>query len=215
MSNRNNYAKANSFGCSMPDPVNNPLSYCVLGANVNNKFLHGGYANEPFGKECQAFMSDYCAQGWDDFCEVASAVDTTSWPNSIDPNSPMGLTQGEILIRNTAAKKYLIKTYSSCQMSCEPFDPTVTSSPMVCYNCNCPDCVPQYEVNPETIDKDIVMNKILNNYGIASDMLVNIYENMARKGLMVKLEGTNLGGFYKSREFMELLQKHNNKPWRP
>jgi hypothetical protein len=214
---KSNYALSKSFGCTMPDPSSNPLSYCVLGANVDNLFMHGGQAksqNFPFGKNCQAFMSDYCAQKWDDFCEIQAASDVTSWPNSLDSKSPQGLTQGEILIRNTVQKKYLIDN-DGCGMSYQQFDPLVVSSPMIRFFCNCEDCIPRYEVDPDTIDQDIVMNKLLNCPHIGMDILLNIYETMNQKGSLNKLQGTNIGQFFMCRYFMEELTNYQNRPWRP
>jgi hypothetical protein len=215
---RSNYALSKSFGCSMPDPSNNPLSYCVLGANVDNMFLHGGHVksqNFPFGMNCQAFMSDYCAQGWDDFCEISCASDVTSWPNSIDSKSPQGLTQGEMLIRNTVAKKYLSETDGSCKMSVVQFDPLVVNSPKIRFFCNSAECRPKYEVDPETINQDIVMNKLLNNPYIGKDLLLNIYETMSSKGTLTTLQGTNIGNYFMSKQFMDDLSRYQNRPWRP
>lgn len=212
-----NYALSSSFGCDMPDPTNNPLSYCVMGDNVNNMFLHGGYVrgqNFPRGKNCQAFMSDYCAQNWDSFCEIAVADTNTYWPNNIDTNSPAGLTQGEILIRNTCMKKYMIPS-ACCEPSYAPFDPLVVSSPAIRFFCNCDGCKPMYAVDPATIDQDIVMNKLLNCPHAGRDILVNIYETMKLQGTLPKLQGTHLGQYFMSLPFMHDLARYQNRPWKP
>ena len=52
------------------------------------------------------------------------------------------------------------------------------------------------EVNPETIDIDPVMDKILMKPQIAALILVNIYNTMKRKGTLGDLTKTKLGRFY-------------------
>lgn len=151
------------------------------------------------------FLSEYCSEKWDGFCELASKNTNTNYPNNVQTCGGVsdvacrGMTQGDVLIRNTAARKYLVQM-ANCSKKYEPFDPTVASSPMISYwkSDYCQgSCIPVYSVNPETIDHDIVMNKILSKPVIAIDILVNIFNTMKRQGTLEKLEGTKLGKFYK------------------
>ena len=201
---RNIYANIKTFGESdKPLEVENPLSYC-LNWTVDQTFLHGGnsYIYGQYSPECQSFLSDYCAQKWDAFCEIASHNNNISYPNVLDQhlNVTSGLTAGEILIKNAAARKYLISMSSNCVQQFQAFDPMVANSPMISYWGNSGDCTspcePRYAVNPVEIDNDPIMNKILDKPSIALDILVNIYETMSQMGTIVHLKGTKLGMFY-------------------
>lgn len=204
--NRNTYRPIASFGSNEYAPINNPLTYCMSNT-VDSRFMHGG-ASDTMGqhsKPCQMYMSEYCASKWDDFCELASRNTNTDYPNnvqqcgSLGDTACVGLNAGEILIRNTAAQKYLVEMMNG-KKKYEPFDPTVASSPMISYwvsnSCSSDDMVPVYSVNPSLIDQDPVMNKIINNPMIAFGILVNIYNTMKRKGTLKQLHGTKLGHLY-------------------
>ena len=58
------------------------------------------------------------------------------------------------------------------------------------------DCVPLYAVNPQTIDDDVVMDKILNKPIIALDILINIYNNHKRMNMLEPLKNTKIGKFF-------------------
>ena len=202
----NSYKSIINFGCNT-SPANNPLTYCVFNNELDNLFLHGSSASGlvPSSNECQLFMSDYCAQGWDTFCEAASLSQDARYGNTMDTTAPLGLTQGDQLIRNTAARKFRVGTFGNCGQKCKPFNPNVASSVQVCYyECStegCGDCVPIYSVDPETIDKDVVMNKVLDNPYIAQDILLNIFNTMNRTGTFQKLQGTRLAEYFASNNF--------------
>ena len=202
---RNIYANIKTFGegKEKPNSVDNPLSYC-LNWTVDQTFLHGGnsYIYGQYSKECQSFLSDYCAQKWDSFCEIASRNNNISYPNNLDQhvNFTGGMTAGEILIKNAAAKKYLISMSGNCVQKFQPFDPTVANSPMISYwgsagDCTDP-CIPKYAVNPASIDNDPIMNKLLDKPSIALDILANIHQTMTEMGTIDTLNGTKLGTFY-------------------
>ena len=164
----------------------------------------------PLSKNCQMFMSEYCATKWDSFCEAASNNPSSWIPNSMQccllkgDVACSGLRAGDVLIRNTAARKYLIRMYGA-RKKYEPFDPNVPNSALISYwisEKGCPiqgHCsVPVYAVDPKTIDADPVMNKILDKPGIAPDILTNIYQTMKRMDTLKQLRGTRLGHFYSS-----------------
>lgn len=201
------YQQISNIGCHTCSPSDNPLTYCI-DSTLDQRFLHGGHSDNygQHSKQCQAFLSEYCAKKWDGFCEYASQHPNVTYAaNSIkhcgqgnDKN--VGMTAGEILIHNTAANKYLVGM-QNCKKVHEPFDPLVANSPMIGYwikdGCSSNNCVPTYSVNPQTVDSDVVMDKILVKPDIAFDILVNIYHTMRNRGTLAQLEGTKLGHFYK------------------
>jgi len=206
--NSQNYADISKFGPNAYSPVNNPLTYC-LGDDMNQRFQHGASNIDTYGQNsrpCQLYMAEYCSQGWDAVCEYASKNTNISYPNQAQNCGDAsdvacyGLNAGEVLIHNTAARKYLIKMHNAHQKY-EPFDPTVPNSPMISYwvsdNCSygAPG-VPEYAVDPATIDDDLVMDKILRKPVIAMNILINIYNTMKRYGTLPQLQGTKLGQFY-------------------
>ncbi len=210
------YANISSFGSNAQSAVNDPITYCMTN-NLDSRFMHGGQSDTlgTYSKSCQAYMGQYCAKGWDDFCEIASNNQNTYWPNNAQPcNQPSdtackGLTSGEYLVHNTAMEKYLVKM-GNCVAKFEPFDPTVASSPMVKYyrNDGCSysgRCVPEYGVDAKEIDKDPVMDKILARPVIAFDILVNIYNSMKRKGNLGGLKNTKLGRYYSINPYFKNL----------
>lgn len=191
--------------------VNNPLTYCI-GDTIDIPFSHGSgnaYIYGCYSKPCQAYMSSYCAEGWDGFCEYSSRNTNTSYPNQLIPqyNGQTSLTSGEILIRNTAIKKYLRSMGGYCSLISEPFDPMVPTSPMISYwqtdTCSTggfnTGCVPVYDVkDARGIDADPVMNKLLSNPNVAFDVLVGIYKTRIAENKLGELKGTKLGMFFEA-----------------
>lgn len=205
--NTNSYTNISNFGPNTHSPVNNPLTYC-LNSSMDQRFLHGGQADiyGQHSKHCQLFMSEYCANKWDAFCELASKNKSVHYPDQAEGCTGAGvvackgLNAGEALIYNTAARKYLVEMYGA-HKKYEPFDPTVPTSPMISYwvsdHCSTSNVgVPEYAVDPLTIDTDIVMDKILNKPIIAMNILINIYNTMKRHGTLTGLKNTKLGYFY-------------------
>lgn len=211
------YRPIGSFGQgAATDPNANPLTYCLIDS-IDTSFAHGQNLDlrGPQTKKCQMFMSDYCAKDWNGVCEFAFQNRNKMVPNmlqscqSYGDAACVGLTEGQILLRNTASKKYLSAISNNCSLKYEPFDPTVASSPMVSYwtsSCNAKGaCVPMYEVDPSKIDSDVVMNKILSNPKIAWGVLVNIYNTAVRKGTLPTLQGTKLYKFFQSQGFQKYI----------
>ena len=211
MSQRNsNYAKIQSFGQNSTENNSNtnPLVFS-LNNTISQRFEEGndiGFLTGQHSKNAQSYISEYCSQGWDGFCELASKNNSISWPNTIGQCNIgggvacQGLTAGEILIQNTAAKKYLVEA-ANCKQKFEPFDPTVADSPFIStwendlYSGG--PCIFIYDVDAKTIDKDVVMDKILSKPNIALDILINIYNTRTRNNTLQQLNGTKLGNFYK------------------
>jgi hypothetical protein len=215
----NSYASIAQVGSNAHSEVNNPLTYC-MNNTMDQRFLHGGHADTygQHSRPCQLFMSEYCAKKWDNFCEVASANKTTWLPNSMDCSTGISargagkrLTAGETLIRNTAARKYLIQMLNA-HKKYMPFDPTVPTSPLISYwrsnaDVTQADCgsvaIPMFAVDPTTIDNDPVMDKLLLVPAIAPDILINIYNTMKRQGVLGRLKGTKLGKFYSTVDYFK------------
>lgn len=212
--NSNSYANVSDFGPNTYSPVNNPLTYCI-NDTIDQRFMHGSHSDTygQHSRPCQLFLSQYCADKWDGFCEYASKNTSTHYPDQYQACGGAGvvacrgLTAGEALIHNTAARKYLVKMYNGRQKY-EPFDPTVPNSPMISYwvsdNCSYSNAtVPEYGVDAKTIDNDIVMDKILAKPIIAMNILINIYNSMKRKGNLTTLKGTKLGKFYSEHPYFK------------
>lgn len=211
------YACISKFGCLNSSQLNNnPLTYCLLDG-MESGFLHGGIGNRLLSKDskqCQQFMSDYCSRNWDDKCEFMSNdnsvfVGSMAGDNCNQILRGINFTKGDILIRNTADRKYLVEMSPNCTLVAEPFDPTVSSSPMITWwKSNCPDqpCVGLYKVNPDEIDSDPVMNKILSKPHIAIDILINIYNTMNKDGSYEKLKGTKIYDFFESEQFKNITK---------
>lgn len=214
------YKRISNFGIGVQNTSENPLNYCLIGG-LNSSFNNGSTANtigNPNGANCQSFMSDYCSSEWNDLCEFASTGSITTIPNSLQHNGhdygnlqpSVKLTTGEILIVNTASKKYLSEM-KGCNVKHESFDPTVAGSPTISFwsgNYN-NSCTPIYEVNPKTIDNDPVMDKILEKPIIALSILVNIYNTANRKNTFENLKGTKIYNFFQSKTFQEYIKIYN------
>lgn len=175
---------------------------------MDQRFLHGGNADTygQHSKQCQLYLGKRCADNWDEVCEVASQDHSINYPNNVASCASgiacRGLTAGDILVYNAAKEKYLVKMHG-CQRKFEPFDPNVPTSPLISYwvpdRCDGTNkCIPVYEVNPNGLDKDPIMNKVLDNPMIALDILINIYNTMKRNNKLSGLQGTRLGHFYSS-----------------
>lgn len=220
------YTCISNFGPAAANaPINNPLSYC-LSQTVDTEFNHGAIGETVSGassRNCQAFMAQYCANNWDGVCEYASKNTAHIYPNQIqkcgsaDGVACKGLSAGEILIQNTATRKYLVEMGGDqCSIKYEPFDPTVAASPLVAFwynGCNTQGnggCVPVYAVDPKKIDNDPVMNKILNKPLIAWSVLINIYNTAKRKNKLDELKGTRIYRFFMSKPFQNYIKQMVN-----
>lgn len=217
---KSSYAQICKFGANSYSPSTNPISYAI-GSNMDQNFLHGSSSAIFTGqnsRNSQLFLSEYCANGWDGFCEVASKNTSKDFPNQIETGNGYvygcdlnlsSLNSGEILIRNTAARKYL-RSMGGCVKKTEPFDPTVAASPLISFwkpsdGNSAMTCSPVYAVNAKDIDNDVVMDKILRRPYIAMDILINIYNNAKRDGTLADLKGTKLGNFYETNELFKTM----------
>jgi len=199
------YKKIREVGPNEYMAVNNPLTYCV-GSQMDNMFAHGGNA-QVLGKDsrsCHLYMSQYCANKWDKFCDVV-ADDRTGHMPPMGSNGQYGLSSGQNHVRATAEEKYLV-SMPGCVRREEPFDPTVATSPMVKYwseGCGSSACTPSYAVDASTIDDDPVMTRMLDRPGNFADILQNIFWTMQRQGTLQQLKGTSLGKFYSAHSYFK------------
>lgn len=195
----NKYRNISTFGSNLVDYASNPINYC-MGDTINKSFLNPTSANQisQYGDKCQMFMAEYCSLGWDDVCELSSNNNNTSYPNFIGPTkyklTTQTLTAGEMTIVNTALRKY-ISDDSKCVWIFDQFDPMVSNSPLV-RKLDYKNSFVYYEVDPNKIDDDILMDKILLKPDIALDLLINIYNTMKRKNTLKDLINTKLGKFF-------------------
>lgn len=211
--NSNSYANIRNFGPKTQSALNNPLTYCIDNT-AGQRFMHGSYANV-YGqnsRSCQLFLSEYCAENWDGFCEYASHDVSTSCPDQYQTSlnecgviNSLERSTGEKLIYDTAERKYLIKMHNGIKKY-EPFDPTVPTSPMISYWTSSESgskTIPEYSVNAKTIDNDVVMDKILAKPTIAMNILINIYNTMKRNKTLSTLKNTKLGNFYSTHPYFK------------
>jgi len=178
-------------------------------ANIS-KFGNGsmGHLFGPRTLRCQVYMSDRCAENWDGFCEYfyQKHGSSSEWPNNqkwpdirnrtweTQAGLSIPLTTGEHLLKNTAEKKFC--TIHGCSTKSMLFDPTNPNSPMITYYVNDTEhstCLPVCRVNPDIIDNDIVMDRMLLNPEATAGTLINICNTAKNEG--TDLSGTKIGAF--------------------
>lgn len=197
------YARISNFG-NINTPVDDPITYSLT-QTMDKDFVHPpiGYTYGPANQNSQLYMAERCAKNWDGYCTYYAINNPTkSFPNTVSPwlgqeQVANGLTMGETLVGNAAERRFC--DFSTCKKVCEPFDPTVANSPMVCYydtDEGTNPCIPVCSVDPKTIDDDVVMNMCLQKPERCFSTMANICNNAQRNG--VNLDGTKLGGWCKA-----------------
>jgi hypothetical protein len=176
-----------------------PATICVFGTG----FTSGLASHDQSSPECQVYLANRCAKNWDGLCEYAANPYRNQYrtyaADSLGQGmrSPGSMTQHEVLLRNTAMEKYRIRMHGvGCSLKTEQFNPVDPASPHMSRYIGT--CIPEFSVDPETIDVDPVMNHILesNNIKPYYQLLVNIRNTMKRDGTFHKLAGTKLGLLY-------------------
>lgn len=215
------YTTISDFG-NINNVMNDPATYCVLDG-IESQFLHGGSVGFAKGNlNCSEYMSSRCAQNWDELCDAFSETNTVKYPRP--QCCPRGLTDGEAFVREAAFKKYTLST-KNCFSICEPFDPTVADSPMICYfsdtapttgpssaelwlldgkpvsRCpvmDYPPCEKIYGFTDEqmrALDFDLLMLKILSNPNIALDLLKLLASWVVNTKNIQKVQNTKFWAF--------------------
>jgi len=206
--NPNRYQPISTFGSIKQQNDNDVLTY-LMTYTTDSSYLNppNGAVYSPFNRNSQEYMSSRCSKAWDPFCEYYyqnnnQTIDPNgNWYPAIGPayDCNMGngqtvpsVSAGKGLLGNSLFKRFC--TVPSCNQHCEPFDPTVAGSPMVCWNTGCADggdCVPVCMVDPKTIDNDPLMNKALMDPAPCMGVITNICNNAANMG--IDLSGTKIG----------------------
>jgi hypothetical protein len=196
------YVKISEFGKPAAyAPVNNPLSYGLSGG-MDNLFMHGSKNIDSNALPFQTYAAEYCAKGFDNFCKVMTANQTPQYfPNLVHGctgrrnTMPEQLTQGDVILLNTARVKYLMKMRNSVA-NMVPFDPTVAASPLITIYTG-EYMIPEYHIpKGHDLKNDPVMQRLLNKPMLGLELLLNIYSNMKSQNRLGDLKGTKLGMFY-------------------
>ena len=194
MSRFRNYKPIVEFGCQDDKTLTtNPFQLAL--SNTPNKSFDNGvnaYYFNPNNKYSQEFMAQYCASNWDNMCELASnSLEPTVNAISKFSQTTNNQTLGENTIRNSAVEKYC--DLYGCNAKMIQLNPIDSTSPYIRqYEGN---CVPVCMVNPETIENDPIMNKMLNDPYKYMDIITNIYHNNMRNGVDLRKTNTRLGDF--------------------
>lgn len=212
------YQKLIKFGDTLTNrlPVynNDPLTMCLpndapIGLNHGSNAAIYGQGSLP----CQVYMAQRCANNWDAICDYAigpKANETFGYIADNLGNGMLGLSAGDLLIRNAAMEKYRVNMAgTNCGLKTESFNPVNPSSPYISYFVGS-DCKPSYYVDPMTVDKDILMHKLLDKPNVAPDILTNIYTNMYKTGMLSSLNGTRLGTFFGQSPYRNVINYTNN-----
>lgn len=227
------YRKLSDFAPNIDNSYSNdPLLYCTLDY-MDSEFLHGamGRTQGKYNSNCTTFLTHRCANNWDAVCEAISEDTETRFPNTnldISPTDvPQGfynqaldpITYGEQIVLGTAQKKYRINT-ENCNIKCEPFDPTVPNSPLVCWETSIPcsgensattsefcygsaapgQCIREYGLTKEQaldIDNDPVMNKLLDMTSDTSILFEQILRGCKKLDTLKYIKGSRLYYFFK------------------
>lgn len=210
------YTNISNFGNTNPNlSTNDPLTYCLV-SELESGFLHGGIGSNMLNKNsksCQMYTGNYCATNWDDKCEFLYKDTEVNLQNMSNPNcnqlmKEIILTKGDVLLRNTADRKYLIGMSNNCSLVYEPFDPTVASSPLISWwkpLCPTSPCISKYSVNAQGLDNDPVMNIMISKPIIVIDILINIYNTMKSENTYNNIIGTKLYNFFESQQFKSMI----------
>lgn len=177
------YAKIGNFGTNMRknQSINSDYVYTELG----DPFLHGNTFN-PMGRESRRLMIDKCALSWTEDCDHFSRP----WIRDylIDQKDGTITTSQGDLIKQAAIRRFCVPL--DCRSTQQLVDPTTIGSPSyTVFNTPCQmECV----VDPQTIDLDPLMNRVLERPLDNAMLLMNICNTAKRKG--VDLTGTKVGG---------------------
>ena len=141
--------------------------------------------------ECQNYMADRCSgtynvnETWDNYCDIYARVNQdTVRPNqgainqtaaAIYPSTRKSRTVGELLLRNSLERKFLL--YPNWGVEMEQFDPNIANSPYYrLAKCSTSGAIVGH-IDKSTIDNDPLMNAALNNDTACADVLAEFGQN--------------------------------------
>lgn len=181
------YAKYQNFGASInrnleTDPIywsieNDPDTYFAIGPTAS---LFG-----PLTDSSQAFMSEMCSKNWSGSCELLSRNITPCLQNRATVSSnvfkctDMDMTAGDYLIFNSAQRRFGRKEIDKkCVAIPQLYNPLDSSSPVITnYACGL-NYLKMTPPAPNEVDKDEIMNKMLNQPQKFVSILKNMYMNL-------------------------------------
>lgn len=198
------YSSYGKFG-SCTTPTN---YYAVCLDNSIDANFETGMGNYQLGyrsPNCQLLLSEYIANNsnksdkFDTISTIAMQQKGTGFPNYFnancnfqgDPSTGFIAEQdyGDYLVDNAGKMKYC--QFTNATLNNYLFNPNDPSSPTITQVVGS-NIRPVCSVDPKVIDKDILMNKILEQPQKHLVLLRNIYNNVS----MENLKGTKLGNFY-------------------
>lgn len=201
------YRTYNDFGFSTS--ANDPLTY-LLNTSIGSSFIIG-HQDKDVGKgtkHYRDYFSDRCALTWDGVCQAATMDTDRGVPvNKGDYQAITfnNLSQGDLLLRDIAEKKYLRAVSTNSTPVVTQYDLLVPTSPFVSsFN----RCTKRYGVDPDTIDTDPVMDKLIDHPEISPSVLLQIFRSMTSDGTISTLNNTKLGRFYGSNRFHQLQKQY-------
>ena len=178
----------NNIG-NINDPAN-PLTYAIM-PNYNTQFNHGPTANyfRTYSKQSAIYMKELANgyhganENWNTYCKAYYDVNTETRINlgtlnslafsTINSLSTPKNTVGQNLLRN-ALELYCIY-YPNATFKQEQFDPNIANSPIIhvphplCGNC------PAIIKFPKDPDNDKIINAVLQNPAVCTDVLCYIW----------------------------------------
>jgi len=227
------YQKISDFAPNIDNSYSaDPLYYCTLDY-LDSQFLHGtmGRTEGRYNDHCSTYLAHKCASDWDDVCEAISDDPEIRYPNtnldiSVMTDTPRGsqcqawdpIPYGEQMTIDAARKKYRLST-DNCNIRCEPFDPLVPNSPLVCFESTIPcptggsesttdfcfggqpsaPCIRDYaltENQAKNIETDRLMHRLLDRPKNAMELLIEIYFGSKKHRTLQFIKGTRLAAFY-------------------
>jgi hypothetical protein len=180
--NRSNYVPLRNFGTSLSTNLRtDPIGFSIY-RDIDSFFDEGSLARTfgPKNKTSQLYMAEKCSKNWDGACELLSRNNETSVVNLGKVDSPVfktpetsNMSIGDFLIENSAQRRFC--NLDTCSIDEELYNINDPTSPLVKEiggNSCIPVCTP-----PQDPDKDILLNKILNQPHKHIDLLLNMYHN--------------------------------------
>ena len=196
-----NFGISTNKNVSKLNDPSNPLTFC-LWDNATSNFIHGASALDykPYCAECSTYMKEigngqHGFGPWgtiningqlQSYCEFYVQNNTSKrHPNLGAINSPafelynnacrVKNTVGENLIRNTAELRFLKYMKGCSSNTLSSFDPNIAAISFINLSQNnCGNC-PVIVTIPDDIDDDLVMNRVLLQPKVATDVLAYIW----------------------------------------